>query len=519
MRGGGVHLLYPIPMKTNVFIVRLWLLLFVPAWCLISEAQTPVTSYLFSNRTSAVTSTHTASGWNSSSPFASSSTFTLNYGQSSGGGGLERELTGFNIGTRSYSRAAGNMGNPFTKVTVNRHPLMAGDTINMFYEFSSSGSGALLLSPSYVANLEDVVNSYVCNRGSDNLFSNSPTTRSNIERLDLIRGNGLFVTDAWQQGFLINERGGNDNFKVAAILAINGSQTVTALGPLLTVSSASWGRVGPSITTRVMSRRTGSDVHSRPKEDISAQTISGVYISLADLGVSNGSTVYGVCLFPNDVSSSMDLIGLTNVPTTTNQNTDGGLDMVAGMGYFVENHILPQENWFFKVEPQQKTALLQWQTAPDARFEKYLIERSYDGVNFSILDTVSPTIQQVLTYRDTRSITSSAVVYYRIRGVKQDGNSVFSPIEQLTAAAASGFRIFPNPFTDWVEYHTYSNNVQTAALQLFNEQGQQVASQNFRLNRGWNRARFNISPTLPGGIYYLYWVTGDERNRVIVQKR
>jgi hypothetical protein len=503
-------------MKTNVFILRLWLLLFVPALCQISKAQTPVTSYLFSNRTSAVTSTNTAPGWNSAAPFASSSNFTMNYGQTSGGGGLERELTGFNVGTRSYSRAAGTMSNPFTKVTVNRHPLMPGDTINMFYEFT--GSGSLLLSPSYVPNLEDVVNSYVCNRGSDNLFSNSPTTRSNIERLDLIRGNGLYVTDATQQGFLINERGGNDNFKAAAILSINGSQVVTALGPLLTVSSTSWGRVGPSISTRVMSRRIGTDAHLRPKEDISAQTISGVYISLASLGVSNGSTVYGICLFPNDVTSSMDLIGLRNVPTNTSQSTDGGLDMVAGMGYFVENHLLPQENWFFKAEPRQNTTLLQWQTAPDARVEKYIVERSNDGVNFSIIDTVLPTIGQALTYRDTRSNSASSVLYYRIRAVRQDGSTMFSQIEQVQAIAA-GFRIYPNPFTDWVEYESHSNIVQTATLQLFNEQGKLVVTENFSLTKGWNKARYHLNPTLPNGIYYLYWITGNERKYLIVQKR
>lgn len=505
-------------MKTNVFILRLWLLLFASVWCLISEAQTPVTSYLFSNRTSAVTSTNTAPGWNSAAPFASSSSFTMNYGQTSGGSGLERELTGFNVGTRSYSRAAGNMGNPFTRVTVNRHPNMPGDTINMFYEFTGSGSGSLLLSPSYVPNLEDVVNSYVCNRGSDNLFSNSPTTRSNIERLDLIRGNGLYVMDATQQGFLINERGGNDNFKAAAIIAINGSQTVTALGPLLTISSSNWGRVGPSISTRVMSRRIGTDLHLRPKEDISAQTVSGVYISLASLGISNGSTIYGICLFPNDVTASMDLIGLTNVPTNTSQSTDGGLDMVAGMGYFVENHLLPQENWFFKADPQQNSNLLQWQTAPDARVEKYVIERSYDGVNFSILDTVLPTVRQALTYRDTRSTTAASVLYYRIRAIKQDGSTIFSHIEQVQTTTA-GFRIYPNPFTDWVEYESYSNIVQTAALQLFNEQGQLIVSQNIRLNRGWNKARCHLNPTLPNGVYYLYWITGNERKYLIVQKR
>ncbi len=83
-----------------------------------------------------------------------------------------------------------------------------------------------------------------------------------------------------------------------------------------------------------MSRRTGTDANLRAKQDIGSQTISGVFISFSSLGIAAGTTIYGISLFPADVTAGMDLTGLTNVPSNTDAGANGGLDMMAGGGYF-----------------------------------------------------------------------------------------------------------------------------------------------------------------------------------------
>lgn len=313
------------------------LLLPVLLMALFTKAQTPITAYTIVNNSTVTVSSNSNLGWNPAAPYDNATTYTHFYGRTSAGPtgtGLEREVTGFSIGATAYSRMPSAGGLPFESVVVNRHPSYGGDTINTLYEYTASVGNNLYYAPSYIGTMEGVINSFICNRGSDNTFSNSPATQANIERIDLIKTGGILCVNATRQGFLINERNGNDNFKVAAITSLTGSNTLNTLGSLVTVSTANWGVVGPSIISRVMSRRTGSDVFLRAKQDISSQTISGVFISFASLGITAGTTIYGISLFPADVTGAMDLIGLTNVPTNTDATTNGGMDMMAGGGYF-----------------------------------------------------------------------------------------------------------------------------------------------------------------------------------------
>lgn len=302
------------------------------------RAQTAISTYTIVNNTAIPITSNSNLGWNAAAPYDNATTYTHFYGRTSGGGagsGLEREVTGFTIGGTSYSRVASTGGLPFDLVRVNRHPTSGGDTINMLYEYTTSVGNNLYYAPGYISTLEGVINSFVCNRGSDNTFSNSPTTQANIERIDLIKTGGILCVNPARQGFLINERNGNDNFKVAAITSLTGANNVNGVGTLLSVATTNWGVVGPSIITRVMSRRTGTDVNLRAKQDIGAQTVSGVFISFSSLGISAGTVIYGISVFPNDVTGVMDLVGLTNVPPNTDAGANGGLDMMAGGGYFV----------------------------------------------------------------------------------------------------------------------------------------------------------------------------------------
>ncbi|MFY7880008.1 MAG: T9SS type A sorting domain-containing protein [Lacibacter sp.] len=485
-------------------------------------AQTPVSFYTFSNKTSVSSVNQTASGWNTTTPYIQSTNYRSYYGQSSGGGnGLERQITGFNVGTNSFSRIDGNLGIPFNKVKVNRHPLLVGDTINTLYEYTSTSGNNIFIAPSYISSLEDVINNYSCNRGSDNLFSNSPTTRSNIERLDLIRTTGIYVYDATMQGFLINERGGNDNFKVAAIVSLNGAQEVQSFGNLLSVNSSAWGRVGPQINTLVMSRRIDTDINLRPKQEVTTQTVSGIYISLADLGITNGSTIYGYSLFPNDVTGAMDLIGLTNVPTTTNQGTDGGLDMLAGMGYFMENRLLSTFKWDLKMHNFNGSTLLKWKNPAPGEIDYFEIEQSNNGSSFKTVGRITVYANDGNEYSfSENSFTSfEGKNYFRLKGVKHDGRTVYSDISNNRTKDLA-IELFPNPASDWIQINTYALSDDAIHLEWINEQGQTVLKKTIALHKGENQIRVDLKHTeLRKGLYYLAISTDRKRKLIKIIKQ
>jgi hypothetical protein len=198
--------------------------------------------------------------------------------------------------------------------------------------------------------MEDLLNQYSLLYGTDNLFSNSGTgnagvqgtdtdTGNNIERVDLVFQHGVGgKTEASLQnlGFLINERGGNDFFFAAAILAVDGDGNPTQISTnRVLVMSEHWGAVGPQIRSTIfMGLYSGIKV----KQDLGNQTVSGVYLSLSDLQVPVDTRVYGISLVASDYPTTLEFMSPDNssnskITSAASTNNAGGLDMMSG-GFF-----------------------------------------------------------------------------------------------------------------------------------------------------------------------------------------
>ncbi|MCF8219335.1 MAG: hypothetical protein K9J21_10190 [Bacteroidales bacterium] len=133
-------------------------------------------------------------------------------------------MTDFEINSRTYSPITLPNGECYSNVIVTRRitsnsQVQDPEKQTIFFEKGTSDGNTLNFPPSY-ADIQKAVNRRILNRGSDNVFANENTstyTVNNVERIDLIVEGGAFTPDNSKAGFLINERGGNDEFKVAAI--------------------------------------------------------------------------------------------------------------------------------------------------------------------------------------------------------------------------------------------------------------------------------------------------------------
>lgn len=309
------------------------------------HAQLAPTSFTFTTTTPAK-STHSGKGWGTDAGFETANTYSMRFGETSNGvDGVNRFITNFVANSLTYKPVDAVSSNaPFTKVMINRvgnANVAAGVArVSSFFENNSptSGDATIYLKPTYVNTMEAYINSKICNRGSDNLFANADaTTLNNVERVDMIMTNGISATNVALTGFLTIERGGNDNCKIAAILALDASGNVKTLGPLVSIAPANWGQSNVMIPTTVI-MKDPSDADLRPKQNLTEQAISGTFASCAALGIATGQVFYGVALFPGDVTSANDLIGLTDVPTNTDGSTNGGVDFMAGGGFFIEQN-------------------------------------------------------------------------------------------------------------------------------------------------------------------------------------
>lgn len=296
-------------------------------------SQQAVEQYIIKEQPNKVFTYNTA-GYKGGGNFDPNKQFTMTFGSFEKTAGFDREINGVIVNKIQYNRAPRTNGSSFDYVRHQKHPKQAGNIINALFESTPTNGDVLYFTSSYANTLDEIINSYSVNRGSDNIFTNRVGTSSNIERLDLLNFNGIIVQDLNRQGFLINERNGNDNIQVAPILELDEKGNPSKYGPLIQVSTRSWGRTGPEITSRVVSRDTLNDKFFQPNVDIGPQTISGVFLTFEELFLKVGDTFFGFSIFPFDVKEGMDLIALTDVPDDTDGTVNGGADLLAGTGYF-----------------------------------------------------------------------------------------------------------------------------------------------------------------------------------------
>lgn len=302
-------------------------------------AQTAPDGFTFTSRP-ATQSSYSINGWGNN--YDDATIFDIVFGQfTDGSNSNDIILSSFEISGKTYSPITLPNGECYNLVTVNRKvnsEVTDLDKQTLFFEKDGTNNGKEYFTPSYT-NIQEAVNTRIMNRGGDNVFSNrGGNTLNNIERIDLLITGGVFTPDNSQAGFVINERGGNDEFYVAAVTALNSSNEVTALGTPVLVShnNNDWGNTGRTVTTTVF-QRTSADAQMRPSQNISPQNIHSVFITYSDLGIANNQIIYGIAVFPGDITpGTTDLIGLSNVPLNTTQksNQDGGLDLMGGGGYF-----------------------------------------------------------------------------------------------------------------------------------------------------------------------------------------
>lgn len=306
------------------------------------NAQQAPTSYAAATANATSTVNNTIAGFGTTT-FPTANNYTIRYGESAASTvGLNRTIQEFVLGGQTFVRLP-KANAPFDQISIKRRPnpvVVDPNRSALFFESPTAAAPAtvvasntsLFLSSSVVTSYESAINSYVVNQGAENIFTNTNLTTgtSNVERVDLILSKGFTAKNPATEGILLLERGGNDTFKYAVITGLDVFGNVSSLGPLQSFTNTSnWSNTGINFKSTVLQRNT-SDALQRPSGNVAAEEVKGTFLSMQNLGVSQGTTMYGIVLFHSDVTSGMDLIGLTDVPV----NSGASLDLVGGSGIF-----------------------------------------------------------------------------------------------------------------------------------------------------------------------------------------
>lgn len=266
--------------------------------------------------------------------------------QSTNGVTFERTTTS----VTTFYDAAGNVfdANTTAGSAYVRRNTTAGnaDNSSVWYD---QGSSSTRFSAPYATSYSSLLLGNNILRGSDNTFANGTGgDQGDIERLDFLFSSSG-ITASTNTSFAIFDRGAagaHDYVKIAVITGWNSttSQPTAYGGNLVSVTTADYGSTNPiNGFDYTLFRYNNGDNLGSPywsnNTETGNQGIGGVVVSMSDLGIAAGTTIYGYSLMGYDVTNGgnmANLVDWTNATyyatNTTGDTGTGGIDLSAVNG-------------------------------------------------------------------------------------------------------------------------------------------------------------------------------------------
>lgn len=188
----------------------------------------------------------------------------------------------------------------------------------------------------------------------------------------------------------------------------------------------------------------------------------GIYNSISKIWTSP-RTELGVVSNPNSIS---DLEGTTTLPVNLK---------------------------FFASSNSNNQTKLIWNTAEETNFRAFEVEKSEDGINFTIIGSVNGKGSN--SNYNFNVTQNQDVAYYRLKLVDYDGDYSYSHIISLNLSLKTDLAIYPNPTSDYLNITANKDS----KLKIFSSNGKVVKE--FNATKGTNTVDVR---DLMVGVYYVY---------------
>ena len=156
---------------------------------------------------------------------------------------------------------------------------------------------------------------------------------------------------------------------------------------------------------------------------------------------------------------------------------------------------------------QDEHTSLQWTTTREDEPLIFDVEKSTDGVNFSVIASIN-------SYQDYRAennqyhftdpVKVMEKVYYRIKMKNQAGHATSSRTIQLSLAPLTlSFESVINPFSNQLNFQVSTAESGMADAELIDPAGKLISKKSFDLSNGLNNLVIGNLDNLARGIYML----------------
>jgi len=202
---------------------------------------------------------------------------------------------------------------------------------------------------------------------------------------------------------------------------------------------------------------------------------------------------------------------LSNDPNTVAPDDSTLIDFCPGI-------TLPVKLISFKGNLENNIAKLTWQSAEEENITGYIIQRSYNGNDWTDINEV-PSANKPSTYNYNDPIVNNhEKIYYRLKIQEMAGYSYSGVVALKMSAIAGNITVAPNPFKSNVQLSISSSDAENVTYALLNSEGKQLRTASQKLNRGSNVFFINDSESLQAGIYFLQVRSNDEMKTIKLLK-
>lgn len=212
-----------------------------------------------------------------------------------------------------------------------------------------------------------------------------------------------------------------------------------------------------------------------------------------------------------EISISFDIEGIHKALQSL--NAVGILDPICyattDRTYFLGS--LPVELKSFEGTQHGCNIQLKWETGSEQNFSHFEIEKSYDGVDFHVIDRLQSTgnnydiTGNTYTHTDT---PSELINYYRLKMVDIDNTFNYSRVITVKSACAdsgSVIDIYPNPVKGSKLFIKVNStvNIDNVNVHIISQSGSVISEQVVSITEGFNTIEVNTDKLKEHAIYFL----------------
>jgi hypothetical protein len=167
--------------------------------------------------------------------------------------------------------------------------------------------------------------------------------------------------------------------------------------------------------------------------------------------------------------------------------------------------ILPIKIVYFQGALENNRVLLQWKVVQNEAVDRFVVERSEDGINFVTAGTVFPNAKSDAENYSYTEIKNGYKMYYRLKMFDKNQTSKYSSAVVLenSNVKRDALTIVNNPATDKLTLSYSSATNQSVEIKIFDLGGRMQMNQKTNIYQGSNVINLTLNSALTSGIYVV----------------